>query len=100
LATDCLYPLPVFAKDRQKYYRPNIPDQEEFEMTYVARRKTAKNRGKHDQQGQKDQHQHDKNADATRSIDEANQPNFVNEQRIKELAQRRGPHGLDLDGIR
>jgi len=63
-------------------------------MTYVARRKSAKGRGKNDQ------HQHDKNADIANTADDANRHNFANEQRIKELSQRRGPYGRDLDGIR
>lgn len=63
--------------------------------TYVKRNKT-KTRNKHADHSKRDE-----------QVKKTEQPNpaqeshdFVNEYRIKELAERRGPHGMDLDGIR
>jgi hypothetical protein len=64
--------------------------------TYVRRSKT-KARSKHDDQGTRDK-QNSRQSENTNPAQDNH--DFVNEYRIKELSERRGPHGLDLDGIR
>lgn len=65
-------------------------------MTYAVRRKSNKGHGK---QGQRDaQGKQPKTADTSNPAEGSH--DFVNEYRMKELSQRRGPHGLDIDGIR
>lgn len=63
--------------------------------TYVKRNKT-KARNKHEDQNKRDNQS--KSADHQNPAKDSH--DFVNEYRIKELAERRGPHGVDLDGIR
>lgn len=61
--------------------------------TYVKRSKT-KGRNRHDQRD----HNQDKKADSGNPAQ--GNHDFVNEYRMKELSERKGPFGVDLDGIR
>jgi hypothetical protein len=64
--------------------------------TYVKRSKT-KGRNRHDHHDNRD-HNQDKKPDSGNPAQENH--DFVNEYRIKELAERKGPFGVDLDSVR
>lgn len=63
--------------------------------TYVKRNKT-KARNKHGDQD----NQNTQGTKADTGNPAQGNHDFANKYRIKELAERRGPHGVDLDGIR